>query len=194
MMESIQIDTLPIASLEKKYQETIITCVGVAPSKTFKLADLQASCAIIANKKLRVKFAEELAVQGLTLLNTFASTAIEAAYRCGESWLEELLVYLKENIAFSKQFIAEKLPRLTVMEPEGTYILWIGYHNLHLTKEAAKEKLLTEGKLAVELGEKFGQGGEGFIRMNIACPKETLQTGLEQLQLAFSAPKKQETD
>ncbi|WP_449621659.1 MalY/PatB family protein [Robertmurraya sp. Marseille-Q9965] len=175
---------VPIASLDEKYQDHVITFV--APSKTFNLAGLQASAAIIPNGELRKTFKTTQGKLGFFHLNIFGVTAMEAAYRHGEAWLEELIAYVKENIDITTDFIERELPELTVMDPDGTYLLWIDCRKLGLSDEEIKDKLIKKGKLGLEPGPKYGPGGEGFVRMNLACTRDTLMDGLERLKRAFS--------
>lgn len=175
---------IPIASIKEEFKE--ITTTFIAPSKTFNLAGIQASAAIIPNKELKAKFKEIQQQQGFFTLNTFAIAGMEAAYRKGEEWLEELLTYLDENMQLATQYINENLPALKPMKADATYLLWIDCSELDLSDEELKEKLLYKGKLALEPGTKYGEGGEGFVRMNLACPRETLNEGLKRLKIALS--------
>lgn len=174
---------IPIASLSEELEQQVITCV--APSKTFNLAGLQASAIITANEIFRVAISRVQQQHGSFSLNVFGTVGMEAAYQCGEEWLEALLSYLAENVAIAKQYITEKLPKLKVMEPEGTYLLWIDCRELGLSDKEIQDRLLTIGKLALEPGNKYGPGGEGFVRMNLACPEEILLEGLRRLKLSF---------
>ncbi len=174
---------IPIASLDEKWKDLVITCI--APTKTFNLAGLQASAVIIPNKQHRTAFEMVQARQGFHSLSTFGFIGMEAAYRYGEQWLEELLEYLHENIQITRNFIEEHLPSIKMMEPEGTYLIWLNCRNLGLNDHQIRDQLLNKGKLALEPGTKYGQGGEGFVRMNIACPREILLDGLERLKRAF---------
>jgi cysteine-S-conjugate beta-lyase len=174
----------PIASIKEEFND--ITATFVAPSKTFNLAGLQASAVIISNKELKTKFKEVQQQQGFFTLNTFAIAGMEAAYRGGEAWLEQLLYYLDENMEIATDFIKENLTALKPMKADATYLLWIDCRALGLSDEDIKEKLLYKGKIALEPGTKYGEGGEGFVRMNLACPRETLLEGLKRLKTAFS--------
>ena len=173
----------PIASLTNDLSENVITCI--APSKTFNLAGLQASVAIIKNTKLRKQFDETLKRQGYFSLNTFGIIAMEAAYRDGEAWLEELIDYLQENKQYALRFLQEHLPEISCVKPEGTYLLWLDCRKLGLSDKELRTALLQKGKLALEPGSKYGPGGEGFVRMNIACPKDYLIEGLKRLKNAL---------
>lgn len=175
---------IPIASLDEKLKEIVITLI--APTKTFNLAGLQASVIIIPSEKLRKDFEKIHRQQGFHSLSTFGIIGMEAAYRFGDDWLEELLAYLHENVQTAKKFIEKQVPSLSVMDPEGTYLLWLDCRSLQLSDNELKERLLKKGKLALEPGTKYGLGGEGFVRMNIACTRELLMDGLERLKMAFS--------
>ncbi|KOP80073.1 MalY/PatB family protein [Cytobacillus solani] len=174
---------VPIASLDETFKEITVTCI--APSKTFNLAGLQASAVIIPNKQLRKAFKDVQERQGFFSLSTFGIIGMEAAYRSGEQWLEELLAYLKENVKTVKEYIDAHIPGISVMEPEGSYLIWLNCQALQLSDDEIKDQLLIKGKLALEPGTKYGPGGEGFVRMNIACPKEVVLEGLERLKKAF---------
>ncbi|MCA1064914.1 pyridoxal phosphate-dependent aminotransferase [Rossellomorea aquimaris] len=174
---------IPVASLDDAFKDMTITCI--APSKTFNLAGLQASAMITPNGDLREKMALIHKKQGFFTLNTFGIVGMEAAYRHGEGWLEEVLEYLQENVRVTKEFIIKNLPDLRLVDPEGTYLLWIDCTKMGLSDEELKERLLDKGKLALEPGTKYGSGGEGFVRMNIACPRRTLMDGLERLRTAL---------
>ena len=174
---------IPIASLSGELEQSVITLI--APSKTFNIAGLQASAMIIPNSEWRASIKNLHMQQGAFSLNLFGIVAMEAAYLHGEQWLEELLSYLGENISMAKKYIAENIPDIAVMEPEGTYLLWLDCRKLGLTDEEIKDRLVSKGKLALEPGPKYGPGGEGFVRMNLGCPQELLRDGLERLKRAF---------
>ena len=174
---------IPVASLSSELSERVITLI--APSKTFNLAGLQASAVIIKNEELRRQFHETLSKQGVFSLNTFGMVAMEAAYREGEPWLEELINYLQENKEFALDFLHEHLPEITCVKSEGTYLLWLDCRKLNVTEEELRKLLIEKGKLALEPGTKYGPGGEGFVRMNIACPREDVKEGLERLKKAL---------
>lgn len=111
---------------------------------------------------------------------------MEAAYRYGEAWLNELLDYLEDNKEIVKDFLQNHLPGISLMDSDGTYLLWIYCRGLSLKDDDIQKRLIEKGKLALEPGAKYGPGGEGFVRMNIACPREMLMEGLSRLQKAFS--------
>ncbi|WP_042353858.1 MalY/PatB family protein [Bacillus rubiinfantis] len=173
----------PIASLSNELAENVITCI--APSKTFNIAGLQASVTIIKNKEKRERFEQTIRRQGFFSLNTFGIIAMEAAYREGEAWLEDLLDYIQSNKEIAVNFLQDNLPKITCVDSEGTYLLWLDCRGLGLSDEELRRLLIQKGQLALEPGAKYGPGGEGFVRMNIACPKDHLIEGLNRLKTAL---------
>ncbi|WP_409302453.1 MalY/PatB family protein [Peribacillus sp. SCS-155] len=173
----------PIASLDERFSEITVTLA--APSKTFNLAGLQSSFIIAANGEIRKKLEEVQNRNAFHGLNLLALTAMEAAYSHGEEWLSQVILYLEENIKISLQFIEENLPQIKCIEPEASYLLWLDCRNLGLTDAELRRALIKKGKIAVEPGNKYGPGGEGFIRLNIGCPRPILMDGLNRLKLAL---------
>ncbi|MBO1510798.1 MalY/PatB family protein [Metabacillus bambusae] len=174
----------PIASINKAFADQTITCI--APSKTFNLAGLQASAVLIPNDSLKRKYNAVLQLYGLMAVNTFGADAMEAAYKHGGKWLNELIHYLEENVLLIENFLNEHLPDIKVMRPEATYLVWLDARKLKKTDDELKNLLLTKGKIALEPGSKFGENGAGYLRMNIACPRETLNDGLQRLKKALA--------
>ncbi|NFN98807.1 pyridoxal phosphate-dependent aminotransferase, partial [Clostridium botulinum] len=175
---------IPFAAICKEFADISITCT--APSKTFNLAGLQGSNIIISNERLMNEFKIAMENIGLSRLNIFASIACEAAYKYGEQWVEQLIDYLQENKEFAKKFIKEKVPMLKVIEPEGTYLLWIDCRKLKMSKEELEEFMLKEAGVAFDEGYIFGEEAIGFERMNIACPREVLKEALERIEKAIN--------
>lgn len=175
---------IPIASLNENLQDMTITCI--APSKTFNIPGLQASVMIIPNHDLRKKVQTVQEKIGFHGLNIFGRVALEAAYKYGETWLENLLNYLQENRNFALQFIEREIPSVKVIAPEGTYLLWIDCRSHGLNDDDLQRLLVEKGKLALEPGGKYGTEGVGFVRMNIGCPRSILEDGLMRLKTAFS--------
>ncbi|MED4403032.1 MalY/PatB family protein [Metabacillus fastidiosus] len=174
----------PIASIPYEHEVKIITCI--APSKTFNIAGLQASALIIQNDSLRRRFVEVQRSQGLTSLNIFAVTAMEAAYQYGGNWLDELITYLEQNVLFVKSYLEKHFPEIKVIIPEASYLIWLDIRELGINDEEVRKLLLRKGKLALESGSKYGEPGEGFLRINVGCPKSTLEEGMKRLVSAFS--------
>ncbi|WP_074044651.1 PatB family C-S lyase [Geobacillus proteiniphilus] len=156
-----------------------------APTKTFNLAGLQAAEVILPDESRRRAFRRVQQRHGFFTLNAFAIVGAEAAYRHGGPWLDALLDYLRQNIDMTVAYLAEHLPQLRPIRPQATYLVWIDCRGLGLSEGELKKRLLEKGKLAVEFGSKFGQEGVGFIRLNIACPRPTLEEGLRRLATAL---------
>ena len=170
------------ATLSEKAMQRTVTLV--APSKTFNIAGLSNSSAIIPNKKLRDAFLNVTQSHGIHFANIFGMVAQEAAYAKGEAWLDELLVYLRGNLKYLEGFIKEKIPGLKVYPLEGTYLAWVDCTSLGMDDEALKEFMLKKAKLWFDEGTMFGSGGSMFMRVNIACPRSTLKQALERLEKA----------
>lgn len=171
-----------LASLSEQYADITITCT--APSKTFNLAGLQASNIFIPNHDLKVRFKKAVDQAGYSQLNSMGLLACMAAYESGEAWLEELKVYLQGNIAFMKSYLEREIPRLHLIEPEGTYLLWVDFRELGLTEEEREDLVVNQAGLWLDSGAMFGADGEGFERFNIACPRSVLEQALAQLKQA----------
>lgn len=174
---------LPFASLGEAYAQQAIVCTS--PSKTFNIAGLQVSNIFIANPDLRIRFKKEIDRAGYSQLNTLGLTASEAAYTAGEPWLDELKRYIKGNIDFLAAYTADHLPQLTLIQPEGTYLLWLDFRQLGLSEPEREDLLLHRAKLWLDSGAIFGKVGAGFERINVACPRSTLEQALTQLQHAI---------
>ena len=174
---------VPFASLSEEAAAITVTCTS--PSKTFNLAGLQISNIFIRNTQLRRRFKEELSRTGYDEPNTLGLTGAKAAYEHGAEWLAQLLAYIEENHARTKSFLAAHLPKVQIIEPEGTYLLWLDFRAYGLSDEELNEKIIREAHLWLDDGPIFGAGGSGFQRINIACPWATLETGLQNLAKAF---------
>jgi len=165
------------------YQDNIILCTS--PSKTFNLAGLQVSNIFIPNSKVREKFQLELWNTGYSLINIMGLVACKSAYEKGEKWLYECKKYILNNIDYVDAFLKERLPKIKLVYPEGTYLLWLDFNELNLSDEEIENLLLNEAKLWLDNGKMFGKTGKGFQRINVAVPKERLKQALENLEKAF---------
>ncbi|PLT30352.1 MalY/PatB family protein [Peribacillus deserti] len=174
----------PLASISPEIAD--ITITAMAPSKTFNIAGLQASVVISENKELLQKFNDVHDRRGFDGLNIFALTAMEAAYTSGSYWLDSILAYIKDNAEYAMSYISRELPGLSCMMPQASFLLWINCSSLGMTDKELNERLTKKGKLALDPGTKFGPGGEGFVRMNIGCPREILEDGLHRLKTALT--------
>lgn len=152
-----------------------------APTKTFNLAGIQAAAMVVPDEQKR-KVLENLAMsRGYMGLNIFSLTALQTAYEQGGPWLKELLEVLTVNMDYVIEHLS-KLEGIKVSKPEGTYLVWIDYRGTGLSEKEMMDRLLTVGKLALEPGSKYGKAGEGFLRMNLACPLSTVQDGVERFK------------
>jgi cystathionine beta-lyase len=172
----------PFAAISKEFEQNCIVCM--APSKTFNLAGLQASSIIIPNKKLRDSFNEAWA--GIPGPNLFGLTAMEAAYRYGDEWLEQLLDYLQGNLDFTLEYFVHKIPRITVIKPQATYLLWLDCRALGLDDITLRDFMRQKARVELDDGFLFGAGGSGFQRMNIACPRGILKEALHRIEIAVN--------
>lgn len=175
----------PTAIVSEKAMQRTVTLVS--PSKSFNVAGLTNSAAIIPNKKLRDAFLNVLQNNSVGGGNIFGAVAQEAAYAHGEPWLEELLVYLRGNLKYFEDFLAEKIPVLKVYPLEGTYLAWVDCTSLGMDDASLKEFMLKKAKLWFDEGTMFGSGGSMFMRINLACPRSTLKIALERLEKAVKA-------
>jgi cysteine-S-conjugate beta-lyase len=170
---------IPIASLSEEIADQTITCM--APSKTFNLAGLEVSYVITSNKEKREKLIAEFQKQGHgNGLNTMANTALEAAYNYGSSWLNELLDVLESH----KDYVTEKLESntdLRVTPSEGTYLLWIDCSSLGLDAKELKEFMTHQAKVGLNAGIDYGEEGKLYMRMNLACPRATIEEGTKRI-------------
>lgn len=176
---------LVFASLGPELSRRTVTCTS--PSKTFNLVGLQISNIFISDPELRRRFQAGLDAAGYSQPNQMGLVACEAAYRAGGPWLGRLMRYLAENWKMAEDFLSERLPRVRLIRPEGTYLLWLDFRRLGLTAEELENRLLRRARLWLDSGPMFGPEGAGFARMNIACPRSVLRRALRQLEAAVTA-------
>jgi cystathionine beta-lyase len=171
---------VPIAALDPEIAQHTITLTS--PSKTFNLAGLQCSIAIIQNAELRRRYLE--AKHGLVAwVNLMGLIAAQAAYREGQAWLDQLLIYLEANRDALHDFVRDELSGIHMAKPEGTYLAWLD------CREAIDgnpyEFFLREARVALGDGASFGRGGGGFVRLNFGCPRATLMEALTRMKRAL---------
>ncbi|WP_340003212.1 MalY/PatB family protein [Oceanobacillus sp. FSL K6-0127] len=171
---------IPIASLSEEVANHTITCM--APSKTFNLAGLDASYVITTNTENRKKLDASFNKQGFhNQLNTMGNTAMEAAYTHGEPWLEELNSLLESHTNYVTEMFDQHIPELKVVKTEGTYLLWIDCSALNMDSKSLNKFMIEEAKVGLNTGASYGEAGEQFMRMNIACPRATLEEGVKRI-------------
>ncbi len=165
-----------LAALDERFREITVTCT--APSKTFNIAGLQVSNIFISDRKMREAFQKEIDKTGYSQLNQMGLAACEAAYRYGRDWLDQLLVYLKGNLDFARDFIHREMPGVKLVEPEGTFLLWLDCRELHISDDELDRIMVEKAKLWLDGGRMFGPCGAGYQRINMACPRVTLEKAL----------------
>lgn len=172
----------PIASLGDAYAANSITCVS--PAKTFNIAACCSSFTIISDDEKRRLFQAENSRLTVNKNNAFANVAMEAAYHSGASWLDAVLQYLERNVDLVRSRIRD-IARVTMFEPEGTFLVWLDFRALNLAPEDLRNFLRQKAGWAVTSGHAFGEQGRGFARLNIGCTRARLESALDQLELAL---------
>ncbi|WP_333681878.1 MalY/PatB family protein [Prevotella pectinovora] len=167
----------PFASVSEEFQKHSVTCV--APSKAFNIAGLQIANIIVENDKWRQRIDKAININEVCDVNPFGVIATIAAYNEGEEWLNQLLQYIHGNYLFFKDYCEEHLPQLPVAPLEGTYLAWMDCRSLGISSEELEEELMKEAKLWLNAGSMYGKEGEGFMRWNLACPRQLVKEGLE---------------
>ena len=160
--------------------------VCTAPSKTFNLAGLQTSNIWISDAAVRARFRAEMNRSGYSQLNVAGLTACQAAYAEGEEWFEQCFSYMRANLDYLRGYLAEHIPQLKLVEPEGTYFAWIDCSALGLTPEALEDLVVNKAKLWLDSGAIFGESAAQFQRVVLACPRATLTEALDRLNRAIN--------
>ncbi len=163
--------------------DKIVTCMS--PSKTFNVAGLATSAIIISNEELRDKFCSMVRNIHLQNVNIFGLTALEAAYNYGEDWLESLLVYIYDNYIYADEFFNKHIKEIKVVKPEATYLLLLDCKDTGMSDEELENFFVEEACVGLNRGIDYGPGGEGFMRMNIGCPRSLLAEALEKIKEAW---------
>ena len=174
---------LPFASLSPGLGNRTVTCI--APSKTFNIPGLGMAVVVASDPALRAGFQSEAGRAGFELGQIFGIVGLEAAYRHGGPWLDELLVYLEDNTAFTEDFFRERLAPIRFLRPEGTYLALLDCRDLGLEPEALNDFFLNEARVYFNDGPIFGEELRGFVRMNFACPRSLLREALERIAAAL---------
>lgn len=170
------------ADLKEEYRDISITCT--APSKTFNIAGLQVSNIFIPNTRLRHQLKRQLDASGYSQLNAVGIVACDAAYRYGREWYNGVCSYIKENIEYVGRYLEENIPGVKLLRPEGTYLLWLDFRELHLSDAALEDLIIKKAGLWLDSGAIFGDAGKGFQRINAACPRKILEKALHKLEEA----------
>jgi len=172
------------ATISDDFEQNCVVCM--APSKTFNLAGLEASSIIIPNKRLRDEFTSATAgiVSGP---NLFGLTAMEAAYRLGDGWLEQLLDYLQANLEFALEYFEKRISKIKVIKPQGTYLVWLDCRALGKDNLNLRSFMREKARVGLDDGFLFGSAGAGFQRINIACPRTILKEALMRIETAVNS-------
>ena len=166
--------------LGRDHAQNSVICTS--PSKTFNLPGLKTSNIIIPNHEIRKNFRQQLDLNAVYGMSAFGNAAVKAAYSDGGAeWLEQVLVYIRENYEFLRAYLAEHLPGAVVTQPEGTYLVWVDFRPLDVEQGFCRERLVAEGRVYLDDGALFGPEGQGFARFNIACPRAILAEALERI-------------
>ena len=170
-------------SLGEEFEKNVILCT--APSKTFNIAGLHVSNIFIPNPEIRKQFKGELEAIGFSQPNIMGLVACQAVYTKGDEWYQELKKYIAGNLSIARTFFEENMPKIKLVEPEGTYLIWLDCSKLGLSVEELESFVEDKAKLWVDFGKIFGRESGQFIRINIACPRAVLKQALEQLGQAY---------
>lgn len=174
---------IPIASMQRDISD--ITITTFSPSKTFNIPGLQTSIVAIENPDMLGLFEQEMQ-RDYFMMGLFGVVALEAAYSGCEDYLEQLIAYLWKNYLFVESFMEKNTPRIKCHRPEATYLLWLDCSALQLDKEGLDHFFLKEASVALDSGHWFGKPGESFMRINIGCPRATLQKCMRQIKSAYN--------
>lgn len=173
---------LPFASLSEAHAQMTVTCL--APSKTFNIPGLATAFTVISNPELRRRFNDRMKALALGSVNYFGPAATIAAYNQSEDWLEAVLDYVQDNRDYAIKYLSTHLPEVHPMLSEGTYLLWVDYRKLGLSGAELKQLMYRQAKVAFTEGSVYGTNGEGFLRINLACPRSLLTEALERFVAA----------
>ena len=173
---------VPLLSVDERIKDLCITCTSV--SKTFNLAGLQIANILVPNQELRRKLRKQIAAAGYSQLNTFGVVASKTAYTLGEQWYAAVSDYIWENLKFLKEFLRERIPEVKIIEPEGTYLVWMDFRELGICDRELQELMVNKAKLWLDDGFIFGKQGEGFQRINLATSRSVLKEALQRIERA----------
>jgi cystathionine beta-lyase len=173
----------PFATLNESFAQNSITFH--AASKTFNLAGLATSTAIIPNETLRKTYIDYVETLEAHLGNIFGKVATETAMRCGDDWLGQLLDYVQGNIDYVSDFLARNLPKVKFHKPQATYMMWLDFNGYGFSEEELWRKMTQEAQLGCNRGKDFGEAGSGFFRINLACPRSTVEEAMRRLKKVF---------
>lgn len=171
------------AGLKKEYEERCIVCTS--PSKTFNLATMVLSNIFIPNRDLRKRFRKQLDAAGISQLGVMGLIACETAYSKGEEWYLAMHAYVRDNIAYVRNYVEQNLPGVRMTEHEGTYLVWLDFSGTGLSETELEDLIVNRAKLWLDGGTMFGECGKGFQRINVACPRGILKEAMKRLEGAL---------
>jgi cystathionine beta-lyase len=170
-------------TLSDQISQNLIT--AFAPSKTFNIAGLGVSIIVVPNEGIRRRLEKRMLMNRYPTSNVFGPIAGEAAYLYGDKYVDELMEYIEGNIDYAIEFTDKHLKGVRVTKPQGTYLVWFDFRGTGMSAREINSFLLEKAKIAVDLGEWFGSGGEGFARFNFACPRSTVITAMNRMKDAL---------
>lgn len=172
----------PFSAISEELRKLTITCI--AASKTFNLAGLQSSVVIFPDVETKASFDRAWERLHIECNNVFSLVSTQAAYQYGEEWLEQLIPYIEGNINLVMDYMSKNIPLIKPICPEGTYLIWLDCRKLGMTGNQLTDFMVHKAGIAMSAGTYFGKNGEGYVRMNVACPRATVEKALKQLQTA----------
>ncbi|HBK32962.1 MalY/PatB family protein [Limibacterium fermenti] len=175
----------PFATVSPEAEQNSITLM--APSKTFNIAGIVSSFAVVPNPKIRQLYFDYLEARELNDGTVFAYTATRAAYEQGDEWLKEMMQYVEQNVSLVDGFFKEHIPQIKVMIPQASFLVWLDCRELGLTQKELVDLFVNKARLALNDGTMFGREGEGFMRMNVGTPRSVIETALNNLKKACKA-------
>lgn len=173
---------IPTLTVKDADKAKIITCI--APTKTFNIAGVHAAIMVVPDKELRAKLNADKQAHGRDDLNVLAAAGVQAAYEKGDNWVDAMIAYVSNNLDYVVEAL-NQLEGIKATKPQSTYLVWIDYRETGLSESEMMHRLLEIGKLAIEPGTKYSEAGRGFLRMNVACPLETVKDGVERFKKAL---------
>jgi len=171
---------IPFATVSDEAKENSITFM--APSKTFNIAGIVSSFAVVQNEKIRKSFFDFLMACELNSTHIFAPIATQAAYENGDEWLNQMLQYIENNILLVDDYLKKNIPQIKAFIPQASFLIWLDCRALGLSQKALVDLFINKANLALNSGKTFGDEGIGFMRMNIGCPRRTIEIALENLK------------
>ncbi len=173
------------ARKQRNIAEQSFTCLS--PAKTFNIASVTDALVMIPNQQYREQYEALASKYFLGKSNTFSVAAMESAYSHGAEWLDQFLDYLQDNLDYLRDYLEQRIPKVQLVEPEGTFLVWLDFRKLDMDARELEHFLAQKARIALNSGYWFGKQGAGYARMTIACPRSMLTEGLSRLEKAINA-------